>query len=211
MKIDVITICSPAHEKFLKQLVAQVQLCSAMTAFDVSHKVLHDENWQGQSMFRNQLIQNSNSDLIAFMDADDLPETNWLTKMVPEMFFHGYDVVYCDYRMEYKDGSKKNIYTQPFDEARFRKVNFIPFSGSIIRTKIAQQCEFPDQPHGNDWLFWWCVYKCTKRFGYVSGLYVTRREWSSYKRSNVPVYRKLRRLWRDWKVRNQIKRVCDTD
>lgn len=200
--LKIITVSSPDHIKFIDSCKYKVKNAADYANIDYEHLIKIDYLKEGQSVFRNILLKQINdNDIICFMDADDYP-SHFLFKNIK--YLQTYDIIYGNYKfIESQEIIKSNI----FNKELFLKKNFIPFSGSLVRGNVAKQAIFNNIKHGNDWHYWHQLVVKGFKFKYINEIFSHRRELTSYKRSNIPVYRKLRRLYRNYKVKQMIKQL----
>lgn len=84
------------------------EICDVYAAKDSSIKVIHKENG-GLSDARNCGLDVSIGEYIAFVDADDYVDCEYVDKMKKEMLEKNCDIVQCGYKRVYKDGSTKKF------------------------------------------------------------------------------------------------------
>jgi len=193
--IIIITPYNDAHSIYLTDCINSVR---QNFNEDVVHDIQYDEG-RGQAWAINKLLSRVNDkDIVGLLDADDMATPNMSLNV---KFLDYYDVVYGDcMNMTSEDGGIIQR-SQPMNFELFKKKNIIPASGTLIRGRIAKKGVYPDIFHGKDWHFWWSLTPYTKEFLYVEGITSQRRTWTSYKRCDIPVYRKLKRLYYDHQVK----------
>jgi len=193
--IKILTVYNDAHEKYLDTCISSVQ---NVFGTEAEHLIQYD--WgKGQAWAVNQLLYGIlDCDIIGFLDADDMA----CSAMKENVKHIGeYYVVYGDVRNYFNENSYSTYISQPMDFELFKKRNIIPVSGTLVFGEIAKLGVYANIFHGKDWHFWWSLVPHTKRFLYVPGVVAERRTWTSYKKCDIPVYRKLRRLYYNNKVK----------
>lgn len=197
--IKVLTACTEKHLPYLdecKQSVARSR---------VAHTHIVSVGNESKATHMNRMLKSvSNDDIVAVMDADDKARPDWLENA---SFLGGFDLVYGDVVNNTHD-SHETIFSMPFDKGVFKRKNFIPYSGVILKGWLAKSEPYPEIVHGNDWLWWWRLLQHSDRFLYVPQVFCIRKTWTSHKRCNIPVYRKIRRLYRDYKVKQKINVIA---
>ena len=84
-------------------------LCDAYAARDSRVRVIHQEN-QGVSAARNAGLDRAEGKYVAFVDADDYVEPDYLERLHGEMIAHDADFVTCCYQeVSHGDASKSGI------------------------------------------------------------------------------------------------------
>ena len=197
--IKILTACGNYHKPYLKSCSDSLK----NIRFDHRHFVAVGD--YPKHVHMDELSKHvSDNDIVIVLDADDLI-INDIDESLRAM--NGNDLVYRDVINENEDGSRETYVSQPFDMEDFRRINFIPYSGTMIKGWLFKKEVYPDLFHGNDWNFWWKLLQHTDKFKYVSGAIVKRRAWTSYKRCDIPVYRKLRRLYYQYQVKKQNETI----
>jgi len=198
--LKIITPVGECHKHFLPYLSEKIRKSCARAGIMYNHLIDEDKGFP--SMARNRLLENiNNDDYVAFIDADDYPCDAW-AETISQFFDH--DVIYGDY-CSYENG---DIYrSQRFDYEKFKKVNFIGFSTVAMKGSIARQVRFQPIYYAEDWVFMHEVYKVTQDFYYIPFMITVRRIDTSINRGVIPVYRKLKRLYRIHKVKQIIEKL----
>ena len=199
MKLKIITACCEDHKRFLPELSKKIKISCDNAGVDYDHLI--DTGGGPTYEKRNRLLEFiEDTDYVAFLDADDYPLEWWAADICVKLRDH--DVVYGDYIIK---GAGRIYYSQKFDYDEFLKNNFIPLSTIAMRGSIAKQVRFMPIYYAEDWVFMHEVYKITQDFFYIPGANIVRRIDTSFNKSNIPGYRKLRRLYRKYKVKQIIK------
>ena len=199
MKLKIITACCEDHKRFLPELSKKIKISCGNAGVDYDHLIDTGRGFPSEA--RNRLLEQVNDDdYVAFLDADDYPLWNWAEMICRHLKV--FNVVYGDYIIK---ETKKIYYSQEFDYDEFLKNNFIPLSTVAMEGNIAKQVRFRPIYYGEDWVFLHEVYKVTQDFFYIPLACIVRRVDTSINKSNIPVYRKLRRLYRKYKVKQIIK------
>jgi glycosyltransferase involved in cell wall biosynthesis len=178
--ITAVITYSPKHIKLVNRAIASIK--------DQVHRisVVYDHPKKGQAYRLNQLIYHAKTDWICFQDADDISFGNRIEIVKPAMPYS--DLIYTDTQL---------FKSQPFDLKKFKRKHFIPFPTILVRTKIAKKIPFPNIGKGNDYVWLRRVYKEYSRFIYIPVITVwynpSSSNYSNY--GNIPVIRKLKRLW----------------
>jgi hypothetical protein len=193
--MKVITAYNKQHEQYLESCQRSVR-CKHDIQFDWGH---------GKAWAMNRLLERVDvNGTIVVLDADDTLNWNIIERNIA--LLDKYDVVYGDVVNFSMDG-KEIYHSMPFCPKTFKKKNFIPFSGTVINGWLAKFEPYPDIFHGNDWLWWHLLLQHSSRFHYEPGIVANRRTWTSYKRCNLPVLRKIKRKYYDFKVRQKINEI----
>ncbi len=200
--IRIITPYNEPHAKFLSVCHSSVD-----RSFGTSSIAVHEaqfDNWKGQAWAMRKLLERvKDDDIVGILDADDMatPQMANNVKLLGE-----YDLVYGDVMNLDEKGHGKLYEAQPMDLEVFKKRNIIPVSGVVAKGWLLKSEEYPDLFHGKDWLWWWRLLKYSEKFHYEPGVVAVRRTWTSYKRCDIPVYRKLRRLYYNEQVKRLIRK-----
>lgn len=204
--IRVITAYNGPHEKFLDDCKNSVDWYSVIRP-DLVHEIQFD--WgKGQAWAIRKLLSRVNDyDIVCIMDADDMATTKMFSNI---QLLDKYDLVYGDVINVDQQGNRTYYKAQPLDLKIFKKNNIIPVSGVVAKGWLLKREEYPDLFHGKDHLFWWKLLKHSDKFHYEPGVVAIRRTWTSYKRCDIPVYRKLRRLYYEFKLHQLIKKEYET-
>lgn len=193
--LKILTACSAEHEQYL-------QSCKdSVASLKWQHEHLVSIGDSPKHVHMNRLLKEvNNDDIVLMLDADDLiiGDINESLRAIKHS-----DLVYRDVLNENEDGSLETYHSQPFDMEVFRHINFIPYSGTMLKGWLAKKADYPDLFHGNDWNYWWALLQYSDKFYHLKGTFVKRRAWTSYKRCDIPVYRKLRRLYYQRQVKKQ--------
>ena len=83
------------------------EYCDEFVKKDSRIKVIHQEN-AGVSVARNNGIENSNGDYIAFIDSDDWIDEDYLQKFINRLNEVDYDICICSAKVERKTKSEIN-------------------------------------------------------------------------------------------------------
>jgi len=198
-KIKVLTACGLKHEKYLDSCKESV----AANSVPHEHLVAIGDSMKGTMM--NRLLKEvDDNDIVCLLDADDLADPNWLDNA---KYLDHYDLIYGDTWNINKDGSGERYVSKEFNWEEFQHKNFIPYSGVMLVGWLAKEVPYPNLVHAADWYYWHQLLQHSVHFGYIDKVFTTRRMWTGYRRSNIPVYRKLRRLYREYKVKKLIKAI----
>lgn len=198
--IRILTAYHKPHEKYLDGCIESVKKSfNGCAVHDVQYDWGRGKAWAMNTMFSRV----KEDDIVGFLDADDFarPEMMW---NLPEMILS--DVVYGDVMNCDKNHSHEVFKSQEFDKDAFKERNFIPYSGTLVNGWLLKKVSYPDLYHGNDWNFWWSLTQYTDKFHYTGCTVAKRRTWTSYKRCNIPVYRKIKRLYYQWRVKQENKK-----
>lgn len=84
------------------------EICDEYAVKDSRIKIVHKENG-GLSDARNCGLDVSIGEYVAFVDADDYVDKEYISKMKKEMLAKNCDIVQCGYKRVYQDGSMKNF------------------------------------------------------------------------------------------------------
>lgn len=197
--LKIITPCYEKHIGFLYGLSDKIRESCNVAGVYYDHLIDTNKCYPGLS--RNKLLDwIKDEDYVAFMDSDDYPLKPWAKEIYSCLKYH--DVVYGDY-IEHETG--KIHKSRVFDYELFLKQDFIPFSTVAMRGYIANKIRFKPIQKAEDWVFLHETYKITKDFFYLAEPLVVRRTKTSINRSYIPIYRKLKRLYKDYKARQIIK------
>ena len=190
----IVTACALDHVKYLPDCNNSVMTLMKMLPFDVDYTVKIDEFGRGSAHIINEVISRvGNDDMFMILDADDFMLPNIVNLF---HYIEDYDVVYGD---RISIGKKTVVERAPeFNRKLLRKQNIIPGGCTLMRGSVLRK--WPDIPHGQDWVFWRSI---NARFKHVPVMVWVRRSDTSTKASKIPVYRKLRRLYRNYKLRNE--------
>lgn len=193
--LRILTCCGIKHEKYLDSCKDSVK------QIPHPHEHLVATGDETKAVLMNRLLKQVNDDdIVIVLDADDVFIGN-PSKSIRKLDTR--DLVYRDVVNMDEDGSEVYVKSRPFDKELFKKKNFIPYSGVAMKGWLAKSEPYPDLVHGNDWNFWWSLRQHSTDWTYVQGTFVRRRTWTSHKRCDIPVYRKLRRLWREYLVKKE--------
>ena len=203
--IRVITPYNKPHEKYFTSCEASVIQTSYK--LDVFHDIQFD--WgKGQAWAIRKLLSRVNdNDIVCILDADDMAKSKMFKNIE---LLKDYDLVYGDVINMDKNGNGNVYEAQPMDLEVFKKKNIIPVSGVVAKGWLLKSEEYPDLFHGKDWLFFHRLLKHSDKFHYEPGVVAIRRTWTSYKRCDIPVYRKLRRLYYNEQVKRLIRKEYET-
>ena len=203
--IRVITPYNKPHEKYLTSCEASV--IQASYKLDVFHDIQYD--WgKGQAWAIRRLLSRVNDDdIVCILDADDMAKSKMFKNIE---LLKVYDLVYGDVINMDKNGNGNVYEAQPMDLEVFKKKNIIPVSGVVAKGWLLKSEEYPDLFHGKDWLFFHRLLKHSDKFHYEPGVVAIRRTWTSYKRCDIPVYRKFRRLYYNEQVKRLIRKEYET-
>lgn len=84
-------------------------------------KIINKKN-EGSGAARNDGIENSNGEYIAFLDSDDWYENNFLEKLYKNLKENNSDIAMCNPKMVYENPQKnKNINTYSFENIELKK------------------------------------------------------------------------------------------
>ena len=100
------------------------QLCDEYADRDSRVKVIHQIN-AGAANAKNAGLDVAHGDYIAFMDSDDWAEPDWLEKMLSAAKAKDADVVECNFRMDYVDGSEDGNAAGTFRETLFETRDYL--------------------------------------------------------------------------------------
>jgi len=202
--IKVFTVCSQDHLQYLHDCEWSVSL---QCAIGYHHEVKIDKG-NGGNYYRNQFLESiNNNNIIGILDADDTARGVWLSESLKHIA-SGYDVVYCDYNLAYKNGNAKRYYGKEFDRELLKKVNFIPHSGVVIKGHIAKQARYSDLKFATDWHYLNQLAEITDKFKHINEPLIWRRDWTSFKKKGlgkVPIIRKIRRKYYNNIARKEIQ------
>ena len=201
-----ITVLIPHNQKHIKYITSAVN----SVPDNVKVQVIYDAHGEGKWKILNRVILNIDSEWIALLDADDIYTINRFGLV--EKYMVNSDLIYTDCIGKNKHGILNYCQSRNFNINEFKKVNFIPFSTVMVRTEIAKSIPFIDHLgvkfRALDYVWLYKVNKFYKRFTYVPGATVIRRTDTSNFQSNIPIWRKLHRLYYKYKTR---KMICDMD
>lgn len=190
----VLTACSNEHKPYLWQLRHMLK------RMGVEHRVYVDEQRRGKPYCMNMLLNDLHKgEVIGFMDADDMPAEGWVT-IEEKVRYEKNKIYYGDWQAV---ENARYYRMQKWDWDSYKRSNYIPFSGVVMRSD--NLVEYPDIWHGNDWLFWWRLILNGHQPEYTGRLHAYRRTTTGYKRNNIPVYRKLKRLYYEKKIKKAIR------
>ena len=203
--IRVITPYNKPHQQFLDS--CEVSVIQASYKLDVRHEIQFD--WgKGQAWAIRRLLSRVNDDdIVCILDADDMAKSKMFKNIE---LLKDYDLVYGDVINMDKNGNGNVYEAQPMDLEVFKKKNIIPVSGVVAKGWLLKSEEYPDLFHGKDWLFFHRLLKHSDKFHYEPGVVAIRRTWTSYKRCDIPVYRKFRRLYYNEQVKRLIRKEYET-
>jgi glycosyltransferase involved in cell wall biosynthesis len=97
---------------------------------------------RGGSAARNRGVSLARGELVQFLDADDLLHPNKLSRQVPLAEANWADVVYCDWRTEFPDGSQKTIISSPTlldDPVLFALFHEMQTASPLYRKKLLER------------------------------------------------------------------------
>lgn len=106
--------------------------------------VFEQEN-MGTSLARKKAIDNSKGELIAYLDADDFVEEDYLQKLYKTMIAENADIVYCNY-CKYKDGKivkKYNKKLKIFKNKNKEKIYFATGAMKLLKKSLFEDVVFP--------------------------------------------------------------------
>ena len=193
--IKILTACGIKHERYLESCINSVKDMDCEHIYEVADDT--------KAVIMNRLLKRvNNDDIVGVLDADDIAVYNWLN-----VDFRNYDLVYGNVLNKNENGTMILREGGVFDKELFKTTNLIPYSGTLLKGWLAKSEPYPDIPHGNDWLWWHRLLKHSDKFLYVPRICAIRRTWTSHKRCDIPVYRKVRRLYREYKVKEMIKQL----
>jgi len=166
----------------------------------IKYVILSDYPNMGKRSRLNAAIRQVDTEWIAFNDADDM-STIFRFDYLPHTA--GVDLFYSDCLSLDKTGTKY-IKSRKFDRELLKKENYIPFSSIIVRTEIAKKCRFDADVDGNgeDWIWLNDVANITRQFAYIPFVTMVYRKSPEYGR--IPIYRKMKRILWQRKVRRVI-------
>ena len=189
----VLTVAGEKHWEFEKR-------CNVPK--DIQHWFIKD-NGSGKHHWLNTAISCfKDNAIVALLDADDIA--------TPEMFnpkrlkyLEEYDLIYGDYE---RFGAKTGVYkSREFDRELFKSENFIPYSTIITKAWLLKKELYPDEGKCSDWIYLHKLLKHTDKFKYVPGIVCKYDTSNSYFTSNIPVWRKIKRLTENWIAKQKIK------
>ncbi len=158
-----------------------------------------DEN-KGPSFCRNIGLEKSSSELIAFMDSDDIWPENKLEKQINEMLKNNYNFTYTDFYFFFENNqSKKKRAELPdlFDYKHFLKHSSMSTSSIILKRKILKDILFKNVKH-EDYLFKCDLLRNGELAHNVKDTYVFYRIEENNRSSN-----KLRNFHNLWKINKE--------
>lgn len=190
----VLTVAGEKHWEFYNRCNVPIEM----------HLFINDAGL-GKHFWLNEAFHAFNDDtIVALLDADDIA--------TPEMFnperlkyLEEYDLIYGDYE---RFGAKTGVYkSREFDKELFKSENFIPYSTVITKAWLLKKELYPDEGKCSDWIYWHKLLKHTDKFKYVPGIVCKYDTSNSYFTSNIPVWRKIKRLTENWIAKQKIKRI----
>lgn len=174
MKLDIVTPVGPGHEELINRAAGSIKIAKdySMGPFDEIELLAVDDTKGilGRSKARNLAVQDSESDWIFFLDADDLmhPEAfQSLSEFFDNLSDH--DAVWGKI-VEFKDGVLMDRYQAPgFDSIQIL-LETDPYltlqMGHFVKTEVAKQNPFNEEMNtGEDWDYYlrvWKNYECVK-------------------------------------------------
>jgi len=196
--IKVLTACGNRHKEFIDSCL------SSTNNMDCVHILSIDEFDEGKGVVMNRMLSGvKDDDIVALLDADDTACEGWLDNV---KYLKDYDLVYGN-TLNYSPTTRELYRSRDFDKELFLKYNFIPYSGVIMKGWLAKQAPYPNIVHGADYYWWHLLLQYSDKFKYVDKIFCTRRTHTSYRSCNIPVYRKLRRLYREYKLHKMIDSI----
>lgn len=143
-------------------------------------------------------------DICLLCDADDwfLPSA-----FSPERlkWLETYDLIYGDCFNAGKD--VRAYVSRGFDREELRVRNYIPYSTVVTKGWLLKKERYPTEKHVGDWIYWNKLLRHTNKFAYIRGIVTYRDVTTSYYASNIPVYRKIKRILRDNNARKIISKL----
>lgn len=195
--IKILTACGIKHIDYLKTCLRSTESMDCEHIYEVA-----DES---KAAIMNRLLKRvKDTDIVGVLDADDMAVRDWLNAANN---LNKYDLIYGDVINNDKNGAVNRVNGKRFNAEQFKTVNLIPYSGVLLRGWLAKSEPYPDISHGNDWLWWHRLLKHSDKFIYVPRICAVRRTWTSHKRCDIPVYRKVKRLYLEHKVKQLIKEI----
>jgi len=199
MAVKILTACSIEHKKYLKSCLRSTHNQNCIHYYEI------DKRREGKGVLMNRLLESVNdNDIVGVLDADDMAAPNWIERIG---LMKTFDLVYGDTMNIKANDDGQRYVSRDFDKELFRKINFIPYSGTLIKGWLAKSVEYPNLVHAADWLYWHRLLQHSDSFHYAPGIVSIRRTWTSHRKCNIPVYRKIRRLYRDYKVKQLINEI----
>lgn len=144
-----------------------VQIESLMTEHP-QVKVFYGEKNMGAGYARSVLLSHANGKIFAFLDADDIWETNKLEMQVNKMINDHIDIVTCGCRIVNQDdiviGCRK-----PPDNLSYNKMlisNWIPMSMTIVSAELSCVRQMPVLRSRQDYAYWLQLFKNNPQLRY---------------------------------------------
>ena len=167
---------------------------------DNKYMILSDYPNMGKCARLNAAIRQVNTEWIAFNDADDM---STLERFDYLPILAGTDLFYSDYLSLDKTGATY-MKSRKFDRELLYRRNYIPFSTIIVRAAIARQFKFVSvDGNGEDWIWLNDIANITDKFTYIPFATMIYRNFKP-PYGNTPVYRKIKRILWQRKVRSII-------
>ena len=155
---------------------------------------------KGPSFCRNLGLEKSNSELIAFMDSDDIWPEDKLEKQINGMLKNNFNFTYTDfYFFFYNDEAKKKRAVLPnsYNYKNFLKHSSMSTSSIILKRKILKNILFKNVKH-EDYLFKCDLLRNGELAHNIRGTYVFYRLDENSRSSN-----KLRNIHNLWKINKE--------
>ena len=162
-----------------------------------------DEN-KGPSFCRNIGLEKSSSELIAFMDSDDIWPENKLEKQINEMLKNNLNFTYTDFYYFFENNPEKKRRAElpaSYDYKKFLKHSSMSTSSIILKRKILKNNLFKNVKH-EDYLFKCDLLRSGELAHNVKNTYVFYRIEDNGRSSNK--LRNFRNLWNINKDENNL-------
>lgn len=141
------------------------ELLNAFAMADTRIRVIRQEN-QGVSAARNRGLDEASGAYVAFIDADDEIEKDYLERLYGDMTAHMADIVCCDF-VELRDGRPVHLNVPKVLQSRLitdcvelfrncvenREAYGTCVWGKLIRTELARRCRFQPMKIGEDQVY----------------------------------------------------------
>lgn len=157
--LSILTPAIPSRTDKLSKIVASIeeQRLALFCAFDVEHLVFLDTQCArtvGQK--RDNLVQLANGQYVAFLDDDDLPSPDYLSKLLsaiksatalPDVITFRQSVIYCGQEGEVSFGLGNP--NESFAPGKLTRR--APWHVCAFRSELAKAHHFPHVNYGEDW------------------------------------------------------------
>ena len=153
---------------------SSAEICDNYAAADRRIRVFHTEN-HGPGAARNKGIEEAGGDYLAFVDADDWIEPDFLSSLTKGDYTQ-YDVIFYRYIFEYSDGSRFFDFDEDIKEGNDLCADIIRLNGrynfesncsKLVKTSLVKEHGIrykQDLRTFEDWIFTYDIGKWVKKY-----------------------------------------------